>query len=718
MKSGEFWGDVLVKFQAQLDNSGQFTRKQAIQDDEAKEAYSAGLALLDKIRKMRDQASKGGNNDVKVRRLRAFESLVIFVLLEFNNVPEETADLVPEIEMCLQKIFEASPKKAKKDKTPKKKHDHDHDHDHDEEAAPLEVLTDVLVGMLVKESHLLREIVSQVFVSFLADWSAECISILLSAVEDPESVIDVEDVNDDEDDEDEAMELDAFQEKFMNKKGDNEEEEADDDEDEDEESSEDEDVEMKDDNKKQESKKDKKAKEESSDEEMDELPAADDDEMFKMDEALSKMFAERKELKKKRKDQESQLTHFRIRVLSLLDAYTKKMIHSNTVQSPLVYKLLTPLLTIVKDGLKKKENMKDFLKNCMNIYNRVVKSAKPAESGNDIEELKTILDSLLNIGLKSNIRHVTELSRAGVAFIIKVLTHINKSDKKPFGALELPFIRQTFTTAFAVLANKKNTSLTPDFYGPFLYNNPDLGWALSDIVAAAVKNSSEVKCMQPLVQMLKNKSVADHKDKLKGILIDWMAGYKAAITKKDKKPSRAEFADMNKCTASLLRAFVANFDVKTLHKTLGNWQELVAAIDAALTNPEYDRKQAVLMTAHQLKSLISEGTMAEVPKENKKERKQQKKKEKLNKKVQQQANNNNNKNNENNKSQAEKPKVAAPKQDQAMYIPQPPKETSEPKVSKHDKNKAVKQSNGAVAGTKRKQEANGSDKRPNKKQKK
>ena len=133
-------------------------------------------------------------------------------------------------------------------------------------------------------------------------------------------------------------------------------------------------------------------------------------------------------------DQESQLTHFRIRVLSLLDAYTKKMIHSNIVQSPLVYKLLTPLLTIVKDGLKKKESMKDFLKNCMNIYNRVVKSAKPAESGNDIEELKTILDSLLNIGLKSNIRHVTELSRAGVAFIMKVLTHINKSDKKPVSA--------------------------------------------------------------------------------------------------------------------------------------------------------------------------------------------------------------------------------------------------------------------------------------------
>ncbi len=130
-------------------------------------------------------------------------------------------------------------------------------------------------------------------------------------------------------------------------------------------------------------------------------------------------------------DQENQLTHFRIRVLSLLDAYVKKMIHSNTVQSPLVYKLLTPLLTIVKDGLKKKENLKDFLKTCTNIYNRVVKAAKPAERGNDIEELKTILDSLLNIGLKSNIRHIIDLSRAGVAFIIKVLTHINKSDKKP-----------------------------------------------------------------------------------------------------------------------------------------------------------------------------------------------------------------------------------------------------------------------------------------------
>lgn len=253
----------------------------------------------------RDQASKGDNNDVKVRRLRAFESLVIFVLLEFNNVPEETADLVPEIEMCLQKIFEASPKKAKKEKTPKKakKHDHgDEEHDHDEEAGPLEVLTDVLVGMLVKESHLLREIVSQVFVSFIADWSAECIGILLSAVEDPESVIDVEDVNEDDDEEDEAMELDEFQEKFMNKEGNDDEEEDDDDDEDEDEDEDEEDVKMKDD-KKQDGKKGKKAKEdeEDSDEEMEDLPPADDDEMFKMDEALSKMFAERKELKKKRK---------------------------------------------------------------------------------------------------------------------------------------------------------------------------------------------------------------------------------------------------------------------------------------------------------------------------------------------------------------------------------------------------------------------------------
>lgn len=97
-----------------------------------------------------------------------------------------------------------------------------------------------------------------------------------------------------------------------------------------------------------------------------------------------------------------------------------------------------------------------------------------------------------------------------------------------------------------------------------MYNNPDLGWALADIVAAAVKNSSELKCMQPLVQMLKNKSVADHKDKLKSIVPDWIAGYRTAITKKEKKPSRAEFADMNKCTTSLLRAFVANFDVNAV----------------------------------------------------------------------------------------------------------------------------------------------------------
>jgi len=51
MKDGEFWGNVLIKFQAQLDNSAQFARKQAIDEDEIN-AYIAGLALLEKIRKM------------------------------------------------------------------------------------------------------------------------------------------------------------------------------------------------------------------------------------------------------------------------------------------------------------------------------------------------------------------------------------------------------------------------------------------------------------------------------------------------------------------------------------------------------------------------------------------------------------------------------------------------------------------------------------------
>ena len=114
----------------------------------------------------------------------------------------------------------------------------------------------------------------------------------------------------------------------------------------------------------------------------------------------------------------------------MLDTYVKKMIHSNAIQSAIVYKLLTPLLILVKDSLKK-ENLKDFSKSCTAIYNRIVRAAKPAESGNDVEELHTILKSLLKIGRASNVRHIIDLSRSGVAFIIKVLIQIDKSDEKP-----------------------------------------------------------------------------------------------------------------------------------------------------------------------------------------------------------------------------------------------------------------------------------------------
>ena len=108
-----------------------------------------------------------------------------------------------------------------------------------------------------------------------------------------------------------------------------------------------------------------------------------------------------------------------------------------------------------------------------------------------------------------------------------------------------------------------------------MYNNPDLGWALVDIVAEAVKDSSEVKCMQAVVQMLKNKTVTKYKNEMKSIVVNWIKGYRSAIAKK-KKPSRAEFAEMNKCTTSLLRVYVANFDVNRVRACLFRASELDA----------------------------------------------------------------------------------------------------------------------------------------------
>ena len=130
---------------------------------------------------------------------------------------------------------EAKAKPGSKAKKAKKAKKSEEEEEEEEEAESVEVLTDILLSLLLKQSGLLRDVVKRVFEAISGEVSQGAFKLLLRVVESQEGEDDVMGEEEDEEDEEDDEEMEPIEPAGASKEeeedGEEEDEEEEDDED-------------------------------------------------------------------------------------------------------------------------------------------------------------------------------------------------------------------------------------------------------------------------------------------------------------------------------------------------------------------------------------------------------------------------------------------------------------------------------------------------------
>lgn len=192
----------------------------------------------------------------------------------------------------------------------------------------------------------------------------------------------------------------------------------------------------------------------------------DDEQMMAIDEHLAEVFRSRSSDNKQNKNVNAQreATHFKNRVLDLVDIFTRKM-----PQSPHNLRLVLPLIELTTKSGNDERQLSDKARGILN--NRLAKLKDPLQEV-DREYAETILDEL---HIKARKAHSSDalatLSHCSL-FICRVLTNVGCETS----------VLRLYRESIADFMTRKASSLNIIFFKDFITRYPALGWRLRDDV--------------------------------------------------------------------------------------------------------------------------------------------------------------------------------------------------------------------------------------------
>lgn len=415
--------------------------------DEVKAARKAArdaLGGLSGVAKERKETAKG------------LELLIQSVILQSYDEPEESIDVLEELQGCAAKMFakKSTGKKARKTAIDIM----DQDDDETEDLDPIDLLVDVLIGFLERASSQLRALASQVFGMLSGEVTESTVDLLLAQLESRPVTAEEEDelleegADDDEENDDEE-----------------EEEEDDSEEEEDEEDdSGDVDPELR-----------KRIAEalqvngadaaeaeggEDSDSE-DEL-LMDDDQMLALDDKLAEIFKSQVMGKKGKKDAQREAVHFKNRVLDIIETFVKKQ-----PTSPLILRLVLPLLEIILNSGPTELHLSSKATGI--LVNRICKS-KDVPSITDRSEALEILGELHVAARKAQSAAVAKTCSQCSVFLARALLQDDESKKDEIVAVYLASLEDFMT--------KKTTKVKAGLFFDLVQRFPVVAWEMREQV--------------------------------------------------------------------------------------------------------------------------------------------------------------------------------------------------------------------------------------------
>ncbi|OBZ75369.1 DNA polymerase V, partial [Grifola frondosa] len=440
---GQFWVSKVLHTVELLEKDTKHVRLLADVDEEEQELRTKARQLAERLRNVSDDRREAA---------RGAELLVSATLLHYYCADED-ADSEP-LESCIDGASRMFPVETKKSKKSRKSIGEQDKGKEKELPEPVDVLVDTIIGFLENATSYMRAVANQVFSLISGAVQESTIDLILTQLErrDPAELMadedeDMEDV-DEEEDEEEADES-----------SEDDDEEADEEED----ISEEEDLELR-----------RKIEEAlrvngieaatgDSDSDSDE-DLMDDEQMLAIDEQLAAAFKARAGERKPGKDVDAQreATHFKNRVLDLLEIFIKKQ-----PTNPLVIRLILPLVELIVSTGPDEKQLAD---KATGILRSRIGKLKELPSAVDTAEAARVLEELHTRARKAPSSDVLATLNQCSLYLCRLLLHAGITEP----------ILSAYRGSLEDFATRKSSKLNIAFFDGFLRRHPQAAWGLRD----------------------------------------------------------------------------------------------------------------------------------------------------------------------------------------------------------------------------------------------
>ncbi|XP_063809786.1 myb-binding protein 1A [Pseudophryne corroboree] len=486
---GSLWIHCMLTYANMLMSRGKVVKALQPFNDEQKEAWDRMLHYVDDLQKK----TKKSNS----MELSAYQQLLLLVGIHLFKTPEESVDLLNDIQNCLDKAL------SKKGKKKKQAEDQ-------QEPEWVEVMVEILLSLFSQPSRLFRVVSRNVFKKICPFLTKNALQLILN-------------VFDPEEEQNEESAVIVTEEKHPKKSTNSQEMESSSDEDSCEESEED--------NEEEEENKDSDDDEAASVEDVNEVfrkqlmtvlqagkaPQAedsdddlDDETMMALDENLSALFAEQKKRIQAKKDAKAKIREekilrkdFKTKVLDLVDVFVKKQ-----SDSPLVFSVIEPLVSVIEQSMNAESSQQeqDFLRKTADIFmNDLCKCKRYCKDVSELkDDLHDMMERLVKRASKQSDSSVALYCFSASLYLFKVLkgSVTNQAEDKKsgsvdtssqancLGCLDLHRVTLLYQEALREFMTKRNSPFTAAMFLDLFNRFPFICKPLLGIIMKSIKDGA------------------------------------------------------------------------------------------------------------------------------------------------------------------------------------------------------------------------------------
>ncbi|PPR04947.1 hypothetical protein CVT24_010405 [Panaeolus cyanescens] len=433
------------------------------------------ITRLEKVTGSEQEAAKGA------------ELLILGSILQQYCAADDEEHFDPDaLETCVDgasRLFHVEDKKKKKKKD-KQKASEQAQEDQEE---PIDLLVDTIIGFLEKSTAYMRTVGNQAFALLAGSVKESTIDLIVAQLERKSSsqLLEAEDEDEDmtsaEDEENGEEDEDADEDEDEEE----DEDEPSEDEDEGEDSNdEDEDTELR--RKIEEALRVNGIEPATGETDTEDEELMDDDQMMEIDKQLAAAFRSRanEQAKGKNTNAQREATHFKNRVLDLVETFLRKL-----PSSPHILRLIGPLIDIVAGSSQDERQLSD---KANGILRSRLGKAKEFPSGVDAQQAETIASEIHTQALKTHNSQLLSTLSGCLLYLGKILIQLGKES----------YLQDLYRQALTDFATRKNSSFNPSFFQDFVRRYPALAWSLAqemlDLESKAINAYRQIQVLHLL----------------------------------------------------------------------------------------------------------------------------------------------------------------------------------------------------------------------------